>query len=238
MVDVYIKYFNELKFRALYIGFTICLIFILTFCYKETLLFILIPKGFTHFVSNQPTDIFYAYLRLCLFISVQSGVVMTILQVYYFVKPALYASEARKIRKILMQGAILYIFLFLFCGPYLIQISWELLYGYTKEFTTIQLNYEPQLNEYLYYLELIGLGLNFVVPFGLVFLRINNILLKILGTNHRRIIYILFCLIGALLSPPNFTTQIFVVSPIILLYESWRFILCMISNYNNKLKKK
>ena len=64
-----LHYIQELNYRTAYSILATILLFTISYTYKQTLIYLIIPKGISHFISTDLTEIFTTYLQLCTAIS-------------------------------------------------------------------------------------------------------------------------------------------------------------------------
>ena len=133
-----IYYLQELKYRLAYTTLGTILLFFTTYQYKQGLIFLFLPKGLSHFVSIGLTEIFFTYLRLCTILSLGFSLGILLVQLYLFLRPGLYAYEAKAILKLLIITIFFYSCLYTFIFPVLTQLFWKLFWpsGPTRRFTS------------------------------------------------------------------------------------------------------
>ena len=83
-IKLSIYYLQELNYRLIYAVIGASLLFFTTYTYKQTLIFIILPTGLSHFVSAGLTEIFFTYMHLCTMISFNFGFIVIILQLRFF----------------------------------------------------------------------------------------------------------------------------------------------------------
>nr|YP_011008392.1 SecY-independent transporter protein [Syringoderma abyssicola]WBP70363.1 SecY-independent transporter protein [Syringoderma abyssicola] len=215
-----IYYLQELNYRLAYTLFGTALFFFLTYTYKQTLIYILLPKGISHFISTELTEIFITYLHLCSIFSLLLGFCIGLIQFYLFLRPGLYEYEAKKNLKLLYLTTCFYLCLYVLAFPSIIQFSWEFFSSYTENFTSIQLIFEPQLKNYLSHVRRLGLSLGLSYPFILILGVVLAYVKTITLAKYRGLVYIVTFSVAALLTPPDPISQILVGLPLILLYET------------------
>ena len=163
-----IYYLQELNYRLAYAAFGTTLLFITSYTYKQSLIFFLLPKGLSHFVTTGLTEIFFTYLQLCTILTIGFSVGIVLTQVYLFLRPGLYAYEAKAYLNILAGAICFYVCLYTFIFPVLIQVLWKLFTTYSQNFTPINLTFEPRLNDYLEHLKQLNKILSISFPCILV----------------------------------------------------------------------
>lgn len=214
-----IYYLQELNYRLAYTAFGTLLLFITTYTYKQSLIFIILPQGLSHFVSADLTEIFFTYLEICTLLSLNLSIILLVIQIYIFLQPGLYSYEAKITRNILVISIFFYTCLYLFVFPWLTKVLWELFSEYSKNFTAIHLTFEPRINDYLEHIKQLNIILGFSFPCILVISILQRYTKKQLLIKYRGIAYIIAFSIAAFITPPDVVSQILVGIPLIIFYE-------------------
>lgn len=232
-LNLSLHYLQELNYRIAYSGLGTALLFTISYLYKQTLIYLIIPKGISHFISTDLTEIFTTYIYLCATISLVIGTIIFIIQLYIFLVPGLYLNEAKKSYKLIIITICFYLCIYTAILPIIIQISWEFFLSYTNNFNSIQLIFDPQLKNYLKHIYTISIIINLSYPF-LVTLNILMSYSKINTlTKHRRIIYFASFTIAAIITPPDIISQAFIGLFFILFYEIQIMIWIIYRKYNS-----
>ena len=214
-----IYYLQELKYRLAYTIFGTILLFITTYQYKHGLIFLFLPKGLSHFVSTGLTEIFFTYLQLCTILSIGFSLGICLTQLYLFLRPGLYAYEAKATLNLLIGTIIYYSCLYAFFFPALAQLLWKLFSAYSQNFTPIHLTFEPRLSDYLKHLHQLNNILSLSFPLMLALSMIHIYTNKKIWIKYRGVSYVVAFSIAAFLTPPDIISQILVGLPLILFYE-------------------
>ena len=148
-IQLSIYYIHELNYRMLYALIGTLLLFFTTYTYKQALIFIILPKGLSHFVTAGLTEIFFTYMKLCATISFSLGFITIILQIFFFLRPGLYSYESKIILNIIIGIIFFYFILYIILFPFITKYLWELFSTYSQNFTPIHLTFEPRLIDYL-----------------------------------------------------------------------------------------
>nr|QWK44790.1 SecY-independent transporter protein [Postelsia palmaeformis] len=218
-LKISIYYLQELNYRLTYTVFGTIFLFITTYTYKQELIFLFLPKGFSHFVSTGLTEVFFTYLQLCTIFSFSSGVGITLIQLYLFLRPGLYTFEAKTAFNFLVTTLLFYIYSYIFIFPVIVKILWEIFSAYSHNFTAIDLTFEPRLQDYLTHLQQLSKTLTISFP-CLIILNI----LRIYTNRHiwvkcRGIAYIAAFSFAAFITPPDVLSQTLIGIPLIIIYE-------------------
>lgn len=218
-IHLSIYYLQELNYRLAYATFGTLLLFSTTYTYKQTLIFIILPKGLSHFVSTGLTEIFFTYIELCTILSLSFSLILILAQVYLFLRPGLYTYEARMTQNLLIASIFFYICLYILVFPWLIKILWELFSEYSKNFTAIHLTFEPRIIDYLEHIKQLNKILGFSFPCILGLNILQKYTNKQLWIKFRGIAYIVAFSIAAFITPPDVLSQTIVGLPLIFFYE-------------------
>jgi len=227
-----LHYIQELNYRTAYSILATILLFTISYTYKQTLIYLIIPKGISHFISTDLTEIFTTYLQLCTAISLVIGTIIFIIQLYIFLVPGLYLNEAKRGYKIIIITICFYLYIYTIALPIIIQLSWEFFLSYTNDFKSIQLIFDPQLKNYLKHIYKLSIIINLSYPFLII---LNMVLYRVKTTTltkHRRIIYFLSFAFSAIITPPDVVSQAFIGLFLIFFYETQVILWIIHKKYN------
>ncbi len=227
-----LHYIQELNYRAAYSILATILLFTISYTYKQTIIYLIIPKGISHFISTDLTEIFTTYLHLCTAISLVIGAIIFVIQLYIFLVPGLYLNEAKRGYKIIIITICFYLYVYTIALPIIIQLSWEFFLSYTNDFKSIQLIFDPQLKNYLKHIYKLSIVINLSYPFLII---LNIVLYRVKTTTltkHRRIIYFLSFAFSAIITPPDVISQAFIGLFLIFFYETQIILWIIHKKYN------
>nr|YP_010156449.1 secY-independent transporter protein [Laminaria rodriguezii]QQY84987.1 secY-independent transporter protein [Laminaria rodriguezii] len=234
-LKISIYYLQELNYRLSYAILGIIFLFSTTYTYKQGLIFIFLPKGLSHFVSTGLTEIFFTYLQLCTIFSFSFGLGIIMTQFYLFIRPGLYAFEAKITLNILITALIFYICFYVFIFPIIVKVLWELFSAYSQNFTAIDLTFEPRLKDYLFHLQQLNKAFTLSVP-CLITLNIIQIYTKRqTWVKYRGIAYLAAFSIAAFITPPDVLSQTLIGFPLIVFYEIQLKFWFLYEEYKNQL---
>lgn len=230
-----IFYLQELKYRLTYTALGTILIFLTAYKYKQSLIFIILPKGLSHFITAGLTEIFLTYVQFCTHLSLFFGLLIAAIQVYLFLRPGLYSYEAKVLLRLLITLIYFYLCLYCFIFPYFITLFWGLFSVYSQNFTPIHLTFEPRLDDYLKTIQQLNNALNigffYIISLNILQMYTN----KKLWIKYRGVIYILLFFIAALITPPDIASQTIVGFPLIVFYELQIIIWSIYKEYKKKI---
>nr|YP_009688005.1 SecY-independent transporter protein [Haslea nusantara]QDX17579.1 SecY-independent transporter protein [Haslea nusantara] len=229
MTNLY-KYYAEFKNRFL-LSLTAWLATILvSYFYKETILFLILEPSFQdanqnllYFIFTNVTEIFAVYFRIIIFLGNHTLIFFTLYHTILFISLGLYKSELKNIAFLAKTSLGVFIISIFFFNKLLLPLSWNFFLSF-QSFSflkSLDLYFESKLNEYTtfyitsYYLCVTYCQL-FVLLISFCKYIINN-LIQI--KQYRKIVYFSFLFISTLLTPPDIISQIILTINIILIYE-------------------
>ena len=195
----------------------------LSFIYSEKLFEIMrgpvaqyLPQG--GLVYTGIMDKFNAHVQL----SLLSGVVLTaplwLYQVWLFVAPGLYRDERKYAASFLVSGTLLFSAGVAFCYyvVFPMAFNWLFNFGGTAD--------KPMLTiaEYMsfFVVTLFLFGVSFELPLILIMLGLVGIIDIDFLKDKRRFAYVGLSVVAAALTPPDVVSQVMMLGPLVLLYES------------------
>ena len=226
------KYLSELKNRFVLLIITWISNMLVSYFYKETLLFLLIEpdilNSFTsplyYFIFTDILEIFSTYIQLILFLSLQIIVLYFFYHFFVFLNPSLFFFEHFYLCFIFKIIFFIWVLSIILAKYILIPLTWNFFFSF-KSLNTIKLHFEAKLNEYLnfyisfYYLCILYCQIFTILIFFFFFTKINSLIIK----KFRKIHYYFLILLTTLLSPPEILSQIIVSLILIFFYELFIF---------------
>ena len=227
---VFYTYFFEIKARLSLLVLTWVTTVLVSYRYKETLLFLIIKstsmfsnKEFVYFIFTDVTEIFSVFIGLVIFIGNQAAILYTVYHFWAFISQGLYRSEYLYIKFILKTVIFISCLFFFIFHSILLPFSWNFFLSF-QNFAVgepIALYFEAKMNEYLnFYLEFYYICRFYcqIIVFLIFFFYLikNNfqVLKKI-----RKVFYYIFVIISTSLTPPDIFSQIVLSILLISSYE-------------------
>lgn len=175
-----------------------------------------LPEG--GLVYTGVMDKFNAHIVL----SLVSGIILTaplwLYQVWQFVAPGLYRDEQKYAISFLFSGTFLFLVGCAFCYyvVYPLAFEWLFAFGGTTDRPMIT------ISEYMsfFVITLLLFGLSFELPLILVILGIMGLIDVEFLRDKRRFAYVGLAILAAILTPPDVISQMLMLGPLVLLYES------------------
>lgn len=228
------KYVLEIKNRLILLSITCLSTLIVSYFYKETLLFLL-TQSFTcnssfnptsfYFIFTDVTEIFSVYVGLISFITLQILVFGVIYHSFIFFSPALFSSEYLFLSLILKTVLTVWFLSAFLSSFFLIPFTWNFFLSF-QDLTKANLHFEAKLNEYFFfYTTLYYLCIFYCLMFAVIFLFLGYLNVNVIYIKKfRKLYYYFFIIFSTLLSPPEIYSQIILSTFIISVYEFLLFL--------------
>ena len=206
-----------LSFVAIGVGFFVC------YTFKELLFDILaapllkvMPIGGS-LIFTSVAEAFFTYMKVAFIAAVILVSPFVLYQIWAFVAPGLYQKEKKYVVPFVLGGSLFFAVGVLFAYFVAIPIGFKFLLGYATDF----IKPLPSMKEYLSFSIkfLLAFGLVFEFPVALVLLaRIGVVDAKMLARQRKYAILLIF-IFAAIITPPDFISQVLMALPLIGLYE-------------------
>jgi sec-independent protein translocase protein TatC len=207
-----------LSFIAIGTGFIFCYAFadkIFNILAAPLMDILKIKGGSLIFISV--AEAFFTYMKVAFI----AGIIVTspfiLYQIWAFVAPGLYQKEKRYVVPFVLGGSLFFALGVLFGYYVAIPVGFKFLLGYATDFIKPM----PSMKEYLSFSIkfLLAFGLVFEFPVVLVLLsKVGIIDAKILARQRKYAILLIF-VFAAVMTPPDFISQVLMALPLIGLYE-------------------
>lgn len=227
------KYLIEIRNRVLLLLLTWFSTILISYLYKEILLFSIVQPNlvldfstgptFFYFIFTNVTEVFSVYLHLVLFCSFQVFSLYFLYHMFSFLSPSLFNSEYLYLNFICKTIISVWFFSLILLGFILVPLTWNFFLSFqnlTKAYS-FNLHFEAKLNEYLnFYVELYYLSVLYCQVFIALFffLLYTNTNIKIIR-KFRKLNYYLFVIFSTLISPPDIFSQVLISITSIIFYE-------------------
>jgi sec-independent protein translocase protein TatC len=225
------NYFFELRNRVFYLSITYLLLILLSFYYKEALLYFLVKtslfqndNSFPYFIYTNLTEVFNTYIKISFLVSSYIVLPFSLFHFISYISPALYLFES-KILKLYLLGAFLFwVITNLTIYNLFIPLLWEffLCFEMVSSQGPVGLQFEARLKEYIEFLFVLYFFINIAVQFLYLVLTFT---LKYSESNlnfinkSRRYIYVFIFLFASFITPPDVLSQLLIAIPLIIIYE-------------------
>lgn len=213
----------EIRFRSLYIIFSILLTFLTTYYYSFELIYLFVRPFFAakNFIFTDLTEALSITLKICLFFTLNAIIPYLLYQSWCFIIPSFLKGERKKINFFIFFSFLLFLnssfIIYFFLLPEISQFLFT--FQIKKELLTIQLKARIySYVEFTIYVYSFGIFF-FQTPVFLILLFALNILTPSTLSKIRR--YYFFCsiLTAAFISPPDILSQLCLASFFLIIYE-------------------
>ena len=227
---MFYNFIKELRNRFILLFLTWSSVVVISYLYKEILIFIFVKPSLNafqgnsfYFIFTNLTDIFSTYLRLVYFLGNQVLFFFFFYHLFLFLAPGLYHSEYRNFARLLCLSLTFWSCSVFVLNKFLLPFSWQFFLSFQTSTTQSVLSFylEAKINEYInFYINLYYIcGLNFQL-FILFFIFLDHIKENLASLKiFRKFFYFSFFLIATFLTPPDVFSQVFVGFSSVLVYE-------------------
>lgn len=227
-----LQFVLEIKNRFFLLMLTWVSIFVVSYFYKEVLLFLVIQShSFSsqvvlctpslYFILTDVTEIFSVYLRLSLFFSSQIVYLFLIYHSFSFFASATFKSEYLYLTTTLRVIFYFWILSVVLINLFLIPLTWDFFSSFFSltSAVVIDLHFEARLSEYVsFYINTYHVCISYLQIF-VVFLFSKSKFTKSYIIKFRKIYYYVFILLSTLLSPPDVLSQVLISFFMICIFE-------------------
>ena len=132
------KYFLEIKSRLVLIGITWFSTILISYFYKEILLFIIVqptanvnkPLTLFYFIFTDITEVLSVYLKLITFLSFQIVLIFAVYHFFLFLSPALFQLEYLYCKFAIKITGLMLLFSAILSTYFLIPLTWNFLLSF------------------------------------------------------------------------------------------------------------
>jgi len=183
----------------------------------QILTFIIKPLGDTQLFVTEVTGSFYAYLKISLIAGVMAALPLIFYQLWSFISPGLYREEKIYVLPLVAASTLLFIGGAAFCYYLILPIALSFLIGYSGDLLSPIIT----VGSYISFtgMLLLAFGFGFEIPVIAYFLGKIGIITTRTLIKGRRYAVVFIIILAAILTPPDFTTQILLAVPLYVLYE-------------------
>ncbi len=217
------EHLAELRARLFWIVGTTLVFSLGAYSFKEEIFRFLMAPAVDALAEHEsalqaiaPTEIFFTYVKCALLAGFVCALPVTFWHVWGFVAPGLYANEKRAVLPFVFASTLLFVGGAVFGYSQVFPIVFEFLSGFSNEFVvanwTMREAFSVTTRLFL------AFGVAFELPIFVFFLSITGILSArqlFRGTPYA--VLIIF-VVAAILTPPDFVSQILLALPMITLY--------------------
>jgi len=230
------KYFIEIKNRLILLFFTCFFSCFICYCYKETLLFLVIQPNSVinksqfytlfYFIFTDVTEVFYVYIKLIVFLNIQFFLIYLIYHTTIFFTPAFFKHEYKVIYFINLLSLTVWIISIFFSNFVIIPMTWNFFLNFqdiSSRTYSLHLHFEAKLVEYLnFYINIYYSSYLYFQVFVIVILFIgykSKTITYLTFKKFRKFYYYCLVLLSTLVTPPDVLSQLLLSLVFILFLE-------------------
>nr|YP_010516652.1 SecY-independent transporter protein [Haslea pseudostrearia]UXN44195.1 SecY-independent transporter protein [Haslea pseudostrearia] len=240
MTNIY-KYYIELKNRVFLLLLAWIATLLVSYIYKETLLFLIIRPSLNYtnvetvyFIFTDVTEIFAVYFKIIMFLGNHIIIGFSLYHLILFFYLGLYNTEYKKLSFTIKIVITFFLISILFFNKILLPTSWHFFLSF-QSFSllkSINLYFESKLNEYLtFYITSYYVCVCYCQIFVLLIFFLEHIKTQVNKIKQsRKILYYSFIIVSTLITPPDVISQLVLSLSLILIYETvlWSLV-CQLS---------
>lgn len=232
---IYYKYYLELKNRFLLLSLTWLSTILVSYYYKEVLLFICIKPSICnnnsvifYFIFTDIKEVFSVYIKLIFFLGNQVFIFYLIFHILSFVALGLYKFEYLYLKSVFYRFQFFWLFALIIFNKVIFPVSFNFFLSFQllTSLQSLNFHFEAKLNEYLnfyimfYYICMFYCQILVFLVFFFDYINTNLKLIK----RYRKVFYYLFVFFSTLVTPPDIVSQILFSICLICIYEILIFI--------------
>lgn len=233
---IYKSYYFEIKNRFILLLLIWLFCSIVTYIYKETLMFSLKPDYLSnyknifkfYFIFTDVREVFSAYVTIIFFVSNQIFVFSIIYQTLNFFSSGLYYTEYLQFKKFICLSFFFWISSIFFFNTILLPVTFDFFLSFQNltHAGPVQMYFESKLIEYLdFYIVLYFVcGLYGQILLFLIFFLNSAVLNLKTIKKYRKPFFLFFLLFSTATTPPDVVSQILLTFSLSLLYELLNFV--------------
>jgi sec-independent protein translocase protein TatC len=243
---LFLNYVEEIKTRVMFS--VLCFISAVFSCYffsTEILIILTQPlkeifydKENVSLIFTNISDAFYTNLQIAFIFGFISSLPIFLINSFFYLIPGLYSYEKNNIIYLYILSTFCFIYINILCYYFLIPSLWNFFLNaqLVGSISLIEITYEGRVNEYITLIVYFLGFFNLIFQFPLImysFIKLSLINLEILQS-LRKIIYFIFLIVAAGLSPPDVFSQLLIFTPIFIIYELSLLFLHILDKYKKE----
>ena len=218
------KFISEIKNRIFLVFLTWISVFIINYYYKEILLFTFFKinsyslNQIDYYIFTNISELFLIYLKLSLFLSIQTTVIFIIYHSFHFFSYGCFILEYYYISCFLIISLFVWLTTLLLTKFLLLPLMFTFFFQFQSLNTNIY--FEAKIDEYFefytnFYTTTYLYSQIFILFLGYIYFKINSKFIQ----KFRRLFYYNFVLFSTFVSPPDIFSQFLISFMLIIFYE-------------------
>jgi sec-independent protein translocase protein TatC len=230
------KFYLEIKNRFFLIILSWISVILVSYCFKEVLLFAVTKHNLYlfddtneifYFIFTDVTEIFSVYITLIFFISNQILILYLLYHLLMFVALGLYKSEYYYLKFVFKTSMFFFFFSVIIFNKILFPFSWDFFLSFQNVtiLKSLTLHFEAKLSEYLaFYVTFYNICIFYFQTFVILILFFDYVKNELNTIKRfRKVLYYFFVLFSTLITPPDVFSQFILSAGIVLSYEIFVF---------------
>ena len=224
------KYAIEIRNRLLLVLLSWSLCAIVSYYYKETLLFLslktLIDNGIKHevyFIATNVTEILLTYVKLSYLTANLASFVIAMYHLLIFLSPGLYLYEQTKLKNIVIKSVVSSSLALILVNKHIIAFCWKFFLSFQNpsDHKSVSLYFEGKICEYIEFYILVCFICVIISQLTVCWLfYLDSVKNKIeFVRSYRKLFYVGFLISATMVTPPDVLSQLLVVSILLVIYE-------------------
>lgn len=230
----FFEHLDELRKRLIYIAIAIFIGAIICYNFVDHILsFLTMPAGDLELIYTTPAEAFMSQIRLSLTAGVVVAMPFVIYHILAFIIPGLYRSEKKYL--LLMVCSMLLLFVLGISFGYFIVFPYALIFflGFAKEGLTALFSISNYISFAFSFL--IAFGFAFQIPLIFWLLGYLGLVSSSFLKKNAKYALLIIAIVSAVITPPDVFSQIAMVIPLYLLYQTGIFLVRLIERKRAKL---
>lgn len=233
------EHLAELRKRIMISLGVVCVLFLLTFNYSETLLKTLVmpmenkmvfsfhypfigfePSGIKQktLVFTEPSEAFWMHCKISFIAALMLGLPVVLSQIWFFIEPGLLDREKKFVIPFITAGTVLFMIGAVFCFYIILPFAFGFLMTYKTENLTPMITVGKYVDFTMKFL--LAFGVIFELPIALIVLTKMGVVTPQKLAKIRRHVIVAAFIVAAVITPtPDAFNQTLMAGPIIVLYE-------------------
>lgn len=223
-------YLSEIKNRLFLIFLASFLIGVISYLYKETLIFILLEfqsakSNKSHFIFTDVREILEVYVKIIYILFIQSAGILLFYHLFIFLTPAFFRSEYYLFRSATLVFLFLGPFSFFMTNYFFVPLFWNFLLNFNGTYVNFHL--EAKLNEFInFYISTFSASFIYFQGIGLLIF-LSSFYFFTFKPNFkklRKFYYYFLIILSTIVTPPDIISQVTISLVLMFTYELLSFV--------------
>lgn len=230
------EHLDELRKRILIIAAAIFVAAIISFAFvSDILAFLVAPAGSMDLIYTTPAEAFMAQIRLSFTVGAVLTLPVTFFQVLLFVMPALRRAEKRTVIPLIIFMNLLFFMGMAFSYYVVFPFALRFFLGFETDMLAALFTISRYLSFVVAFL--VSFGAVFQVPVVFWFLGKIGLVSTRFLKQKRKFAILVMAVMSAVITPPDFFSQLLMIGPLLVLYEIGIFMVRITERKREKMPK-